>query len=144
MNCSVNRNFSELGENAAALMSADRYLTSLPQYSIICNTNYTCRKNVMLMKGKRRGNKYMGSVKVGPKGQIVIPKEVREMFGIAPGDALVLLADSDRGIAIERYSIFSGIADAIFAGRARDIYPDVPEEDSRQFAAAIREMGEEA
>lgn len=29
--------------------------------------------------------KYMTTVKVGPKGQIVIPAEVREMFGIEPG-----------------------------------------------------------
>ena len=34
--------------------------------------------------------KYMTTVKVGPKGQIVIPAEVREMFGIAPGDQLLL------------------------------------------------------
>ena len=33
---------------------------------------------------------FMGTVKLGPKGQIVIPKEVREMFGIKPGDMLLL------------------------------------------------------
>ena len=44
-------------------------------------------------------SQYMSSVKVGPKGQIVIPKEVREMFGIRPGDTLLILADSTRGIA---------------------------------------------
>ena len=44
---------------------------------------------------------YMASVKIGPKGQIVIPKEAREMFGIAPGDTLVLLADKKRGIAMQ-------------------------------------------
>ena len=36
--------------------------------------------------------KYLASVKLGPKGQIVVPKEVREMFGVRPGDTL-LLAD---------------------------------------------------
>ena len=45
-------------------------------------------------------DKFMSSVKVGEKGQIVIPKEVREMFGIEPGDMLLLLADQKRGIAI--------------------------------------------
>ena len=37
---------------------------------------------------------------VGEKGQIVIPKQARELFGIAPGDVLLLLGDTDRGIAI--------------------------------------------
>ena len=37
------------------------------------------------MKGTKKNTKFMGSVKVGPKGQIVIPKEVREMFGIETG-----------------------------------------------------------
>ena len=45
-------------------------------------------------------DKFMSSVKVGEKGQIVIPKEVREMFNIDPGDMLLLLADKERGIAI--------------------------------------------
>ena len=44
--------------------------------------------------------KYMTTVKVGPKGQIVIPAEVREMFGIEPGDQLLLMADKKRGIAL--------------------------------------------
>ncbi|MBQ3355609.1 MAG: AbrB/MazE/SpoVT family DNA-binding domain-containing protein [Oscillospiraceae bacterium] len=44
--------------------------------------------------------KFMSPVKVGPKGQIVIPAEVREMFGIRPGDTLLLLADRVEGIAI--------------------------------------------
>ena len=44
--------------------------------------------------------KFMATVKVGEKGQIVIPKGAREMFGIKPGDTLVLLADIDRGIAL--------------------------------------------
>ena len=44
--------------------------------------------------------KYAWSVTVGAKGQIVIPKEAREVFGIEPGDTLLLLGDEKRGIAI--------------------------------------------
>ena len=54
------------------------------------------------MKSTRRDDRhYMSSVRVGPKGQIVIPKEAREMFGIEPGDMLVLLADKKKGIALQ-------------------------------------------
>ena len=44
---------------------------------------------------------FMSSVKLGPKGQIVIPKDVREMFGLDVGDQLVLLADRKKGIALQ-------------------------------------------
>ena len=47
--------------------------------------------------------KYLASVKLGPKGQIVVPKEVREMFGVRPGDTLLLLADVNRGIALQTF-----------------------------------------
>lgn len=42
----------------------------------------------------------MSMVKVGQKGQIVIPKEMRDMMGIRSGDTLLILADKERGIAI--------------------------------------------
>lgn len=96
-----------------------------------------------MMGSKLKGNdKFMSSVKVGPKGQIVIPKEVRDMFQINPGDTLLLLADAQKGIAIERYGVFAKIADAIFAGKAKEIYPEHTEEDSITFARAIREVRE--
>ncbi len=88
------------------------------------------------------GERYIGSVKLGPKGQIVIPKEVREMFGIRPGDTLLLLADKKRGIALERSSVFAKIADAIFAGHAKQVYPELDETDSAAFAGAIRQAME--
>mgnify|MGYP000985469188 CR=1 FL=1 len=44
--------------------------------------------------------KYMWTVTVGEKGQIVIPKQIRDVFDIKPGDTLIVLADEERGIAI--------------------------------------------
>ena len=49
----------------------------------------------------RNDRYFMSSVKIGPKGQIVIPKEARDMFGLEPGDTLVLLADTKKGIALQ-------------------------------------------
>ncbi|CAM2864438.1 AbrB/MazE/SpoVT family DNA-binding domain-containing protein [Actinomyces slackii] len=44
--------------------------------------------------------KFAATVTLGEKGQIVIPKGARDLFGIKPGDMVLLLADSERGIAI--------------------------------------------
>lgn len=49
---------------------------------------------------KGKGKHMFGSVKVGERGQIVIPKEAREIFGIKPGDLLLVLGDEARGIAL--------------------------------------------
>lgn len=46
------------------------------------------------------GKYFFGSVSVGERGQIVIPKEAREVFNINSGDKLLMLGDKDRGIAI--------------------------------------------
>ncbi len=44
--------------------------------------------------------KYAWTVKIGEKGQFVIPKEGREMLGIKPGDTILVLGDEERGLAI--------------------------------------------
>lgn len=48
--------------------------------------------------------KFLTTVKIGPKGQIVIPKEVREMFSLKAGDSLLLMADKGQGIALQPFS----------------------------------------
>ena len=85
-------------------------------------------------------NRVFGTAKVGDRGQIVIPQEARRFFGISPGDTLLILADAQRGIALERYQVFEQIAESIFQGRGRDIYPDHSESESRAFAQAIRQL----
>lgn len=62
----------------------------------------------------RPKGKYAWSVTVGAKGQIVIPKEAREIFGIAPGDTLLLLGDRTKGIAIPPKSTFTQLGALVF------------------------------
>ena len=46
------------------------------------------------------GDKYAWIVKIGEKGQFVIPKEAREMFDLQPGSSILVLGDAQRGLAI--------------------------------------------
>ncbi len=57
--------------------------------------------------------KYLATVKIGPKGQIVIPKEVREMFSLNAGDALLLMADKNQGIALQPFSYAESFWNAV-------------------------------
>lgn len=56
-------------------------------------------------------NRFITSVKVGPKGQITIPKEAREMFDIKEGETLMVLGDKDKGIAILKADTFYSLAE---------------------------------
>ncbi len=65
--------------------------------------------------------KYAWTATVGEKGQIVIPKQAREIFDIRPGDTLILLGDVDRGVAIPPKACFSEIFHTVFdPGEADD------------------------
>ena len=59
---------------------------------------------------EKDGKYIFGVVKVGDKGQIVIPKDARQVYGIKPGDALIVLGD-ERGIAMFKTEIFQSAID---------------------------------
>ena len=71
------------------------------------------------MSDKMPKGKFISTVKVGEKGQIVIPKPARDMFSIKPGDTVLLLADEERGIAIVSNDVYMDFAEAIFAAQER-------------------------
>lgn len=58
-----------------------------------------------------------GVVKIGDKGQIVIPKEAREAFGLKPGDSLLVLGDLSKGLALVKTKVFDDIVEDVFNNR---------------------------
>ena len=59
-------------------------------------------------------DKFVGISKVGEKGQIVIPKEARDMFDIKPGDSIIVLCDKERGIALLKADSIEDITEKVF------------------------------
>lgn len=60
--------------------------------------------------GMPKGKHVFGTVKVGEKGQIVIPKEARALFNIQAGDTLLVLGDDENGIIITKPDVINEIA----------------------------------
>lgn len=61
------------------------------------------------------GKYIFGVVKVGDKGQVVIPRDARKTYGIKPGDALIVLGDQ-RGMALLKTEIFQSVIDQAMEG----------------------------
>ena len=68
--------------------------------------------------GKSKAKRVFGTARVGDRGQIVIPKEARDLFHIQPGDTLLFLADETQGMAIPPKADFARLFDLIFGGKA--------------------------
>ena len=63
--------------------------------------------------GKSKQQRVFGTAKVGDRGQIVIPKEARELFGIKPGDTLLILGESETGLIVSRPEVLNKLANEI-------------------------------
>ena len=64
----------------------------------------------ILGKAKQR---VFGTAKVGDRGQIVIPKDARDLYGIKPGDTLLLLGDEETGLIVTRPEVLNNLANQI-------------------------------
>lgn len=67
-----------------------------------------------------KGHYVFGTVKVGERGQIIIPKEARETFDIKAGDTLIVLGDEKWGIAVTKSDVLRKYAADVFAKIAGD------------------------
>ena len=67
-----------------------------------------------------KGHYVFGTVKVGERGQIIIPKEARETFDIKAGDTLIVLGDEKWGIAVTKSNVLQKYAADVFAKIAGD------------------------
>ena len=67
-----------------------------------------------------KGHYVFGTVKVGERGQIIIPKEARETFDIKAGDTLIVLGDEKWGIAVTKSDVMQKYAADVFAKIAGD------------------------
>ena len=77
-----------------------------------------------------RGKHLFGTVRVGERGQMVLPKQAREVFGITPGDRLVVLGDENPehpGIALMKEEFFLGIARLFQTALDTTVTPDETE-----------------
>ena len=61
-------------------------------------------------------DKHIGICKVGEKGQIVIPKEIRNMFDIKPGYSVIVLSDKEKGIAIVKADFIEDLTEKVLGG----------------------------
>ena len=66
----------------------------------------------------QNGKFIFGVVKVGERGQIVIPKEARELYDIKAGDSLMVLGD-EKGIAMLKTEVFQNIINQAMGGLTR-------------------------
>ena len=70
---------------------------------------------IQLFMQAKDGKYIFGVVKVGDKGQIVIPRDARKQYDIKPGDALLLLGDNS-GMALVKTQIFEGLVGQVMEG----------------------------
>ena len=75
--------------------------------SVIGGIRLASGKRVLGMNKTRH---IFGTAKVGDRGQIVIPKDARELYGIRPGDTLLILGDEENGMIVTKPDVLNNLA----------------------------------
>ena len=100
----------ETGETTPDIVNC-KALADLYDVSLDDLVNYT--PDTMGFGVPPKGKHIFGVVKVGEKGQIVIPKKARDIFNINPGDGLVILGDEEQGMAVIKASAMMNVMNNI-------------------------------
>ncbi len=109
-----------IGVAVVSFLIYHQYLFFGELYGMISYTNHTNHtiKEAIIVKAPK--GKYAWTATVGEKGQIVIPKQARDIFHIKPGDTILLLGDEKRGIAIPPKGAFAHLMEAAFEEKEDD------------------------
>lgn len=70
--------------------------------------------------GRSKGYHIFGTAKVGEKGQIVIPKDARKIFGIEAGDTLLIIGDEKNGIIVSKPDVIESAAEEILRNMQKE------------------------
>ena len=70
--------------------------------------------------GMPRGRHVFGTVKVGERGQIVIPKEARQFYDIRPGDTVLVLGSGESGLVLSKPEVLDRVARQILEDMGRN------------------------
>lgn len=101
----------ENGESVPDVMFSSK-LAEIYDVSLDDLVNFDSEQmDVQIMSPK--GKYLFGTVTVGERGQIVIPKKARRIFDIKPGDDLLLLGDIEQGLALTKTDFFMEVVNQI-------------------------------
>ena len=70
--------------------------------------------------GRAPTRRVFGTAKVGDRGQIVIPKEARQFYGIRPGDTVLVLGSGESGLVLSKPEVLDRVAQQILEDMGRN------------------------
>lgn len=114
---SVSRQAVAKWENGETVPDINNCIALAELYGVTLDdlVNHSKQKNGIGIQPE--GKHVFGTVKVGERGQIVIPKKAREIFNICPQDSLLVLGDEAQGIALAKQDKFMHFVEAAYKAK---------------------------
>lgn len=96
---------------------------------VYCQLSHLCEKYEFVrwrmaggkhILGKPKSHRIFGTARVGERGQIVIPKEARQFYGIRPGDTVLVLGSGESGLVLSKPEVLDRVARQILEDMGRN------------------------